>query len=97
MIPQEYIDKIYDKIGKANLSNVLKIADDIKSQYDFNELVNGLNNKCRDSISTQMEKCHKMCEVIGKWSAFYNSDFNYNKNMIIDNFVMELCSSMRKY
>ena len=95
MIPQEYINKIFDKIGKANLANALNISDEIREYYSADELFSGLIAKCNEEVIDNPEKCKKIVEVISKWSSYYYSDVAYNKNIILDNFIMELCSAMR--
>lgn len=95
MIPQEYIDKVYNKINKANLNNTLKIADDLKSTYDFNEFCLLLLNKCNENILINKEKSKKISELILKYQNYYNSIYQYNKSMLIDNFILELCTSLR--
>ena len=95
MIPQEYIDKVYNKINKANLNNTLKIADDLKSIYDFNEFCLLLSDKCSENILIDKEKSKKISELILKYQNYYNSIYQYNKSMLIDNFILELCTSLR--
>jgi len=96
MIPQEYIDKIYNKINKANLNNTLKIADDLKNTYNFNEFCSLLLNKCSDDVLINKEKSRKISELIFKYQMCYNNDmYQYNKSMLIDNFILELCTSLR--
>ena len=95
MIQTEFIDKIYNRIGKANLNNTLKISDDIQNLYNFNEFCEALLKKCSSSVQNSPVKSEIIAKLIFKYSAMYNNEFNYNKPMLIDNFILELCTSLR--
>lgn len=94
MTAKEYADIAYEKIGKANLNNVLKISDEIKDN-GFDEFVSELIEKCNNNAFNNWKKCDCMTKIVKKYCDLYHSDFNYNKQMIVDNFLMELCSAMR--
>ena len=94
MIRQELIDKVFDKIGKANLNNSLKVSDDIKDE--FNDFCTMLSEKSAISTLSCPEKSATIVKLISKYRMLYNSDYKYNKQMIVDNFIMELCAAMRK-
>lgn len=94
MINQDLVNKVFDKIGKANLNNSLKVSDDIKDE--FNEFCNMLSDKCAKMTISCPDKSLTIVKLISKYKILYNSDYKYNKQMIVDNFIMELCAAMRK-
>ena len=94
MIDDELINKIFNKIGKANLNNVLNISDIVKD--NFNDFCIKFLNKCSNNTLLFSNKCKIISELIFKYQMLYNNvDYKYNKQMIVDNFFMELCSAMR--
>ena len=95
MIPSEFIEKVYDKIGKANLANVLKLSDDIRNQYDFGEFCTQILEKCAKNASNNVEKCAIMIPIITRYSEMWSSDFRYQQQMIVDCCLMELCQALR--
>ena len=95
MIPSEFIDKVYEKIGKANLSNVLKLSDDIRNEYDFGEFCTQILEKCAKNARNNVEKCAIIIPIISEYRKMWSSEYRYQQQMIVDCCLMELCNALR--
>ena len=94
MSVEEYASNIVEKIGKANLNNVLKISDSVGAD-DFESLAIAILQKSAKIAPQTVQKGAIIINIVTKYLNLYRSDFKYNKQMIIDNCMMELCSAMR--
>ena len=90
----EYANNIVEKIGKANLNNVLKISDGVGAD-NFESLAIAIFQKCAKNDSQILQKGAIIINIVTKYLNMYQSDFKYNRQMIIDICMMELCSAMR--
>ena len=98
MIDRKYVENVYEKIGKANLNNTLKIADEIKQTDDsFNKFVDFLMDICNDTMLQNKDKNIRVIAITHKYMEMYESDMKYNLSMVADNFIMELCNAMRGF
>ena len=92
----EFGKYIINNIKRATLSNALNICNkiDIDGGYDFNELVKSINDYTGELIATS--KIDKIIIICKDALDKYNSSFNYNKKMIIDDFVIRLWETFAK-
>ena len=97
----EFGKYIINNIKRATLSNALNICNkiDIDGGYDFNELVKSINDYTGELIATsKIDKiiAYKIIIICKDAVDKYNSSFNYNKKMIIDDFVIRLWETFAK-
>lgn len=91
---ESYATTIVEKIGKANLNNVLKISDEVGVD-NFEELALGIIRKSADNVDKNPQKSESIIYIVTRYLNMYRAEFFYNKQMIIDSCMLELCIAMR--
>ena len=92
---KEFGKYVVDNIKRATLSNSLNISNkiDVENGYGFEELVNEIylstevliENKRIDRIAA-----YKVIVACSDSLKKYRANFNYNKKMIIDDYIIKL-------
>lgn len=93
---KEYARFVYDNIGKAKMNNALNIANEINTHYSFKDFIQALAEVCGECFSDNMKKSILFFDVIKEYSELYESDKLYNKDMILDIFILALCNQARR-
>jgi hypothetical protein len=89
----EYAKYVINNMNRATLGNALNISNKFNSEYNFIEFLNFINTYIEDVMVSkllQKDKCYNILYLSNKAFKMYNSDFNYNKTFIIDDFIIEL-------
>lgn len=90
----DYATTIVEKIGKANLNNVLKISDEVGAD-NFEDLALNIVRKSADIALENPKKSASIISIVSRYLNMYRANFIYNKQMIIDSCMLELCTVMR--
>lgn len=94
MTTKEFSKYFIDNIGRATLVNALNVSDKLNNgDYDIDEFI----KECIDYISNlqttckfTLEKSSKMLTAFFSCNKDLNSEFKYNKFMILNNLVISI-------
>lgn len=101
MSVDKFAEYVVNNLCRATLANAMNIADklDNPDYYVFTEF-NDFVIRYLGTLSVQQflgnVKVCKMLYACYKASEAYNSNFKYNKRMIIDNYIIDLWNAINK-
>ena len=99
MTVEKFAQYVINNLNRATLANAMNIADklDNPDYYNFQEF----NNYVLQYLNTQdvvnflgREKTYKILYACYDAVKAYNSEFKYNKRMIIDDYIIKLWSAV---
>lgn len=99
MTVEKFAQYVINNLNRATLANAMNIADklDNPDYYDFQEF----NNYVMQYLSVQdiinflgKERICKILTACYDAVKAYNSEFKYNKRMIIDDYIIKLWSAV---
>lgn len=96
MLVNEFARYVINNMGRATLGNALNIANRFSSgDYNFIEFLNQVNVYVADLLKSNTLnsiKCYNILSITDKTLKLYNSEFNYNKSFIVDDFIIDIWS-----
>ena len=99
MSVEKFAQYVINNLNRATLANAMNIADklDNPNYYDFQEF----NNYVIQYVGTESilnflgkERVYKILSDCYDSIKAYNSEFKYNKRMIIDDYIISLWSAV---
>ena len=92
---QEFAEYVVDNMWRATVANALNIADSLDSEggYSLTDFVKSVESYLGTEKALKFlgaVKTSAMIVACYRCLKSYNSDFKYNKRMIIDNFIIDL-------
>ena len=92
---KDFAKYVIDNMHRASLANALNIPNklDTEGYYKFEEFVNNIVNYINESLSNNhidKTEAYNILIYSNDWLKMYKSEFNYNKQMIIDNYIIDL-------
>lgn len=95
MTVSDFAKYVIDNMHRASLANALNISlkldnDDYYKFTDFvDNVVEYVNKRLSEKTIDQFE-AYNVLVASNDWLKMYKSEFNYNKDMIIDNYIIDL-------
>lgn len=91
----EYAKYVMQNLGRATRGNAVKIVDKLGdgNEYNFLEFVDNIEKYVSANLSSANPSSNISLWVmvaVNSARARYNSNVNYNKRMIVDNFIIDL-------
>lgn len=94
MTLEEFSKYVIDNMTRATVGNALNISLRINgSGYQFVDFIKGVETYIADCIvknKLTKDKCYGIFYICNKYLKQYNSTFNYNKEYIINDFIIDL-------
>ena len=96
MSNKDFAKYVIDNIGRASLVNALNITNSFtaeNSSYDFVEFLKEIQVYASilcQNMRLSSDKMYKIIFISVTALENYQSDFNYNKTMLIDTFIIKL-------
>lgn len=92
---EEYAKYVVTNIGRAQLPNAYKIAENFEGPgcFDFEMFLKYMVPYIEDLIKENrldINKCYAMLVLINTTLTKYKSPFKYNKTFLVDDFIMDL-------
>ena len=91
----DFAKYVIDNLHRASLSNALNISSKLDNDeyYTFVDFVDNIiayvNSRLADKNIDTFE-AYNILIYSNNWLKMYKSEFNYNKDMIIDNYIIDL-------
>ena len=92
---KDFAKYVIDNMHRASLVNALNISNklDTDGYYKFEEFINCIVeyiNECLSNKRIESFDAYNILISSNDWLKMYKSEFNYNKQMIIDNYIIDL-------
>lgn len=92
---RDFATYVLNNLGRATLANALNIADKIDNPqfYTFADFADCIQRCAGDEKIIRMLGSVKIAKIVSAsydCVKAYNSDFKYNKRMIVDNYIISL-------
>lgn len=93
----EFAKFVINNMTRATLSNALNICTKLDNDeyYKFTDFVKAIYSYVSNILSTNnnnidINKIYSVLVSSNKYLTMYESDINYNKNMLIDSYIIDL-------
>lgn len=89
----EYAKYVINNMNRATLGNALNITNKFNVEYDFKDFLESIDSYILELLQLKIfdsTKGYSILHLSNKAFKMYESDFNYNKAFIIDDFIIEL-------
>lgn len=94
MTTKEFSKYFIDNIGRATLVNALNVSDKLyNNDYDVKEFIEeciGYISNLQTSCRIPLEKSSKMLVAFYNCNKDLNSEFNYNKLMVLNDLIISI-------
>ena len=94
MTVEEFSKYVIDNMPRATIGNALNISLRINgTEYEFPSFIKGVEayiSECLIKGKGVKEKSYGIFYICNKYLKQYNSSFNYNKEYIINDFIIDL-------
>ena len=94
---EEFAKFVINNMTRATLSNALNICVKLDNDeyYKFTDFINAIYAYISDILNTdnkniEINKIYEILVVSNKYLKMYESNIKYNKNMIIDCYIIDL-------
>ena len=93
MTVKEFARYVLSNMGRATVSNAMNITNKLDKEYSFEDFSQAIIDCVNEQLSTVKPNSEVASRVlVASYNARkkYNSDIKYNKQMIIDQFILDL-------
>ena len=93
MTVKEFARYVLTNMGRATVSNAMNITNKLDKEYSFEDFLQAIIDCVNEQLSTVKPNSEVASRVlVASYNARkkYNSDIKYNKQMIIDQFILDL-------
>ena len=92
---KDYAKYVVDNMSRATIGNALRIGLklDVEDGYNFLEFLKEIELYITTLVSQNKydkNKCYAICTIISEATRKYNSNINYTKKYIINDFIIDL-------
>lgn len=93
MTVSEYAKYVVSNMNRATLGNALNIVKKFETEYNFVDFLASVDSYVLQVLNSNLldkSKCYNILYLTNNALKKYNSNFNYNKNFIMDDFIIDL-------
>ena len=93
MTVKEFARYVLSNMGRATVSNAMNITNKLDKEYSFEDFSQAIIDCVNEQLSTVKPNSEVASRVlVASYNARkkYNSDIKYNKQMVIDQFILDL-------
>ena len=93
MTVSEYAKYVVSNMNRATLGNALNIVKKFETEYNFVDFLTSVDSYVLQVLNSNLldkSKCYNILYLTSNALKKYNSNFNYNKNFIMYDFIIDL-------
>ena len=95
MTVKEFAKYTIDNLSRASLVNAFNISEKLDNPnfYELNDFIDNCIKyilELQSNNKIDYKKSSKLLVALYKCEKYYNSEFKYNKKMVIDNLIIEM-------
>lgn len=90
-----YAKYVINNMNRATLGNALNIVNKFNNTYNFIDFLTSIDSYILEILSNNLlekGKCYNILYLTSNARKMYSSKFNYNKNFIMDDFIVGIWS-----